>query len=291
MSVDVEDYFQVSAFEGVIARQAWESLPCRVERNTERVLALFDAYAVKSTFFVLGWVAERYPRLINAIVAAGHELASHGYGHERVTQLTPEAFRHDVRRAKQVLEDIGGVAVAGYRAPSFTVVESTLWAHDILHEEGYRYSSSVYPIRHDLYGMPRSPRSPYAVAGGRLREIPISTVRLLGQNIPIGGGGYFRLLPYLYYSWGIRRVNEQEAQPCVFYFHPWEIDPNQPRQRNVSLKTRFRHYHNLDRNEAQLSRLLSDFRWDRLGEVYLNPSTEVLGQRAVPGREATVPVL
>lgn len=269
MSVDVEDYFQVSAFAGHISRDNWERMPRRVERNTDRVLALFGDHGVHATFFVLGWVAERHPGLVRRIVASGHELASHGYAHRRVGEQSPESFRDDVRRARRLLEDISGVEVRGYRAPSFSIGAETLWAHAALAEEGYRYSTSVYPIRHDHYGMPDAPRFQYRTGGGLgLREIPVTTLRLFDRNLPCGGGGYFRLLPYGLSRWAMRRVNRVEGQSCMFYFHPWEIDPDQPVQRGVSLKVRVRHYANLRRMERKLDAVLADFAWDRIDRVF-----------------------
>ncbi len=269
MSVDVEDYFQVSAFEKIIHRQQWSLLPCRVEHNTTRTLQLFSTYNVKATFFMLGWVAERYPALVRRIVDEGHELASHGYGHERITDLTPDSFREDIRKTKIILEDIAGVEVKGYRAPSYSIGMDTLWAHDVLQDENYKYSSSVYPIKHDHYGIPDAPRFSYPVVDGKFREIPISTLRMMGNNLPIGGGGYFRLLPYQLSKMAIRRVNDNEKKPCVFYFHPWEIDHEQPVQRGIGVKTRVRHYLNLKRMEPRLKHLLNDFSWDRIDHVFL----------------------
>lgn len=273
MTVDVEDYFQVSAFSGQVERDDWQGLPCRVEGNSERVLQLFADAGVSATFFVLGWVAERYPALIRRIVEQGHELASHGYAHYRIHEQAPAAFREDVRRTKGLLEDIGGCAVRGYRAASFSLNEKTLWAAEVLAGEGYRYSSSVYPIRHDLYGMPAAPRFAFEHRGaGGLLEIPISTLRVMGQNLPCGGGGYFRLLPYAWSRWAMRRVNRKERRSCVFYFHPWEIDAEQPRMAGSSLKTRVRHYTNLDRMESRLRSVLRDFAWDRLDRLHLPES-------------------
>lgn len=270
LSVDVEDYFHVSAFAGHIDRADWESLPRRVERNTDRVLALFADARVRATFFTLGWVAERHPALIRRIVAAGHELASHGMSHIRVGEQGRDAFRADVRRSKRLLEDVGGSAVKGYRAASFSIGANTLWAHAVLAEEGYAYSSSIYPIRHDLYGMPEAPRFAYAPLDGRpFRELPITTLRLFGRNLPAGGGGYFRLLPYPLARAALRRVARRDRAPCVFYFHPWEIDPEQPRQRGAPLKSRLRHYTNLGRMEGKLRRLLADFSWDRIDTVFI----------------------
>lgn len=270
MSVDVEDYFQVSAFESHIPRSSWDNIPPRVERNTDRVLALFDEAGIKATFFMLGWVAERFPSLVRRIVEQGHELASHGFEHTRVIHQTPDEFRMDIRRTKSLLEDTGGVPVRGYRAASYSIGASNLWALGVLAEEGYIYSSSVYPIEHDLYGMPEAPRFKFRPSGAApLLEVPITTVRALGRNFPAGGGGYFRLLPYGLSRWAINRVNAAEGQPSVFYFHPWEIDPEQPRQTGVSFRTRLRHYLNLTRTERRLERLLRDFRWGRMDEVFL----------------------
>ena len=270
MTVDVEDYFQVSAFADQVRRDDWQGLPCRVERNTEHVLQLFADKGVSATFFILGWVAERYPALVREIARQGHEVASHGYAHFRIHEQAPESFREDVRRTKRLLEDTAGLSVSGYRAASFSLNEKTLWAVDILAEEGYRYSSSVYPIRHDLYGMPDAPRFAFRHAGeSGLLEIPISTVRLMGRNLPCGGGGYFRLLPYGLSSRALRSLNEREGRACVFYFHPWEIDPDQPRMANISLKTRVRHYCNLKLMESRLRTILSDFSWGRLDHIHL----------------------
>lgn len=273
MSVDVEEYFQVSAFERHIDRGAWDSLPPRVERNIDRILALFSGRGVKATFFFLGWIAERHPELVRRVVAEGHELASHGWSHVRVTQQNPDEFRADVIRTRKLLEDIGGVPVIGYRAASYSIGRDNLWALDVLQETGHLYSSSIYPIRHDLYGMPEAPRFPFHPKGGTLLEVPVTTVEFGGRKFPCGGGGYFRLLPYGVFRWGLSRVNEHDRQSGVFYFHPWEIDPDQPRQENIGFKTRIRHYLNLSRMEARLARLLADFRWDRMDRVFL-PAAE-----------------
>lgn len=269
MSVDVEDYFQVGAFEHSIARNDWEHWPCRVEANVERILALFARHDIRATFFTLGWIAERHPGVVRAIVAGGHELASHGHGHQRVSDLSPAAFQADITRAKKLLEDLAGVAVAGYRAPSFSIGRANLWALDVLAEAGYRYSSSIYPIRHDHYGMPEAPRFPYRPEScPALLEMPPTTVPLAGRNLPAAGGGYFRLLPYAASRWLIGRVNRLERRPAMFYFHPWEVDPGQPRVPGAPLKSRFRHYVNLNRMEAKLDRLCADFRWGRADQVY-----------------------
>jgi polysaccharide deacetylase family protein (PEP-CTERM system associated) len=268
MTIDVEDYFQVQAFADVISRDAWDTLPPRVERNTLRLLDILAASGSKATFFKLGWVAERHPQLVRRIVAEGHELASHGFGHRRVNEQTPAEFRADVTRTKRMLEDTGGTAVHGYRAPTFSIGPKNRWAFDVLAEAGYAYSSSVYPIAHDLYGSPDSPRTPYREERSGIIEIPLSTVRLFGRNFPCSGGGYFRLLPYALSRRAIRHVNRTDGTPCIFYLHPWEIDPEQPRQERASWKARFRHYTNLARTEQRLRRLLGDFAWGRMDQAF-----------------------
>jgi polysaccharide deacetylase family protein (PEP-CTERM system associated) len=268
LTVDVEEHFQVAAFERTIPRDDWDTTESRVDANTRRVLDLFAAHDCKGTFFVLGWVAERHPSLVRRIVADGHELGSHGYEHTRLHQFTPEQFRADVVRTKRILEDVGGVPVRGYRAPSYSINAKNLWALDVLLEAGHVYSSSIYPIRHDLYGMPEAPRFPFRVRTDGILEIPVTTVRLGNRNFPCGGGGYFRLLPYGAYRWMLRRVNERDGQPGLFYFHPWEIDPGQPRVSQAPLRSRFRHYLNLDAMHARLGRLLTDFSWGRMDEVF-----------------------
>ena len=272
MTIDVEDYFQVSAFAGHIPRSSWDSQPCRVERNVDLILGMLAEHGARATFFTLGWIGERYPQLVRRIVAGGHELASHGYAHRRATEQNRREFADDVGSAKRVLEDIGGVEVKGYRAPSFSIGSDNLWALECLQQAGYRYSSSIYPIRHDHYGMPDAPRFAHRpqCAGGLL-ELPVTTVSMLDRNWPAGGGGYFRLLPYALSRWLMRRVNRRDDQPCIFYFHPWEVDPAQPRQRGIGLKTRFRHYVNLKRMEPRVRALLRDFRWDRMDRVFLEP--------------------
>ncbi len=269
LTIDVEDYFQVSAFAPYIDRNDWERRECRVERNVQRILAMLAEHDIKATFFTLGWVAERYPAVVRDIVAGGHELASHGYGHERASDLSEAAFRDDVTRAKGVLEDLGGVAVKGYRAPSFSIGKGNLWALDVLARTGHRYSSSIYPIAHDHYGMPDAPRFAYVTEPGLL-EVPVTTLRLGGRNVPSSGGGYFRLLPYGVSRWMLQRLNQMERESAIFYFHPWEIDPGQPRIAGIDAKTRFRHYVNIDRNEAKLARLLGDFRWGRMDDIFLD---------------------
>ena len=269
LTVDVEDYFQVSAFAAHIPRSSWESQPCRVEANIDRILGLLAEAKVSATFFTLGWIAERYPALVRRLVDGGHELASHGYEHLRASEQGYGAFLADIRLAKAVLEDIAGREVNGYRAPSFSIGPANFWAFDCIAEAGYRYSSSIYPIRHDHYGAPDAPRFAYRVRD-TLLEVPVATIRMLNSNWPAGGGGYFRLLPYQVSKWSIRRVNDVDRRPAMFYFHPWELDPTQPRVKGPGAKARFRHYLNLHRTEPRLKSLLADFRWDRVDRVFLN---------------------
>lgn len=272
LTIDVEDYFQVSAFAPYIARADWDARECRIERNVERILALLDEHDTHATFFTLGWIAARYPQLVRRIANQGHEVASHGYGHERASDLTPAAFSADIQRAKELLEDLSGMAVAGYRAPSFSIGPGNLWAFDSLARAGYRYSSSIYPIRHDHYGMPDAPRFAHKAANG-LIEIPITTLRLFKRNLPSSGGGYFRLLPYALSRWMLRQVNGNDKQSAVFYFHPWEIDTDQPRIHGIDRKTRFRHYLNIHRMEGRLQSLLGDFKWGRMDHLFLRSAT------------------
>jgi polysaccharide deacetylase family protein (PEP-CTERM system associated) len=268
LSVDVEDWFQVGAFETVIAREAWDQLPQRVERNSEAVLDLFDRAGVKATFFTLGWVAERYPALIRRIADAGHEVASHGWDHARVHTMTSAIFRADLERARIAIEDACGQSPAGYRAPSFSIDKRTPWAHQVLAEEGYAYSSSVAPVRHDHYGWPEAPRFAHRpLPDADLIELPVTTVELGGRRLAAGGGGFFRLLPFRFSSWAISRVNAGEQRPAVFYFHPWEIDPGQPRVQGAPLKSRIRHYSRLSAMESKLMRLLRTHRWGRTDAV------------------------
>ena len=269
MTVDVEDYFQVSAFEPHVDKAHWQTLPCRVEANTQRILDLFDTYQVRGTFFTLGWVAERYPGLVKKIVAGGHELGSHGWEHIRVNTQSPEEFRQDIERTRKLLEDISGEPVRGYRAASYSIGAGEAWAWEELAEAGYSYSSSIVPIRHDLYGIPGAPRFAFEAAEGRILEIPITTVPVGGRNINCGGGGWFRLFPYSFSRWALKRVNETDAQAGIFYFHPWEIDPEQPRPEGVSMKTRFRHYLNLHRTYGRIECLLKDFEWGRMDDIFL----------------------
>ncbi len=273
LTVDVEDWFQVQAFAEVIPRLAWDTLPRRVVANTDRILDLFAAAGVHATFFILGWVAERHPDLVRRIAAAGHEIASHGYGHELVHAIGPARFRADIRRAKALLEDCTGAAVIGYRAPTFSIgTQRTPWAHAILAEEGHAYSSSVYPIRHDLYGDPASPQAPFRPDPSGVVEVPMSVARVAGKAWPCSGGGWFRLFPYPLY----RRLLSRAAQsgPVVFYTHPWEIDPAQPRVTAAPLRSRIRHYVGLRRTVCRLACLLRDFRWDRLDRVFAGAIAE-----------------
>ncbi len=268
LSVDVEDYFQVQAFADVIPRARWESIPRRVDANMDRILAQFARHRTRATFFTLGWIAERHPALVRRIVAEGHELASHGFDHLLADRMAEAAFRADVGRTRKLLEDVGGTPVIGYRAPTFSINRRNPWAFAALQAEGYRYSSSVFPVRHDLYGVPDAPRGPYRPEGTTLWELPMTTVRLLGRNLPCSGGGYFRLMPYALYRAGLRRVNAREGRPGIFYFHPWEIDPEQPVVAGADWRARFRHRVHLRRMSARIERLLSDFAWDRMDQVY-----------------------
>ncbi|NOR69564.1 MAG: DUF3473 domain-containing protein [Methylomarinum sp.] len=269
MSVDVEDYFQVSAFESHINKSDWDTLEHRVEKNTHRILDLFAEHNTKSTFFTLGWVAERYPSIVKRIVDEGHELACHGYEHTRVTEQSPEQFRLDIKRTKKILEDLAGKEVIGYRAASYSINAENLWAHDTLADEGFKYSSSVYPVKHDLYGIPEAPRFCYKpIKNSDFLEIPITTLRMGSRNIPCGGGGFFRFYPYLFSKWAFSKINN-DNHAAIFYCHPWEIDPQQPKQHGLSLKTRFRHYLNLNKTEQRISSLLADFQWDTMEKVFL----------------------
>lgn len=276
LSVDVEDWFQVGAFENVIARSDWDSLECRVERNSDAVLSLFDEAGVTATFFTLGWVAERYPALIRRIVDAGHEIASHGYGHDRVFTFTPDEFAADLKKARALIEDASGQAVTGYRAPSFSIDPRTPWAHEILAEHGYAYSSSVAPVKHDHYGWADAPRFAFKpVAGSDFLEIPVTTAQLGPKRLAAGGGGFFRLLPYAFSSWAIRQVNEDEKRPAIIYFHPWEIDPDQPRVAHAPLKSKLRHYSRLGAMAGKLRQLAGDFQWERLDAIVVREAARV----------------
>ena len=269
LTIDVEDYYHVSALTPYVARSEWDGRDGRVEQNVERILAMLEDYGTRATFFTLGWVAERYPQLVRRIVDEGHELASHGFAHKRASEQSPEAFFSDIQLAKIVLEDISGVEVRGYRAPSFSIGPANAWAFECIERAGYRYSSSIYPVRHDHYGTPDAPRFTHDVREGLL-EMPVTTMRLFGRNWPAGGGGYFRLMPYAMSRWLLRRVNRVDQQPAIFYFHPWEIDAAQPRVPGIDAKTRFRHYLNLHRMEERLRQLLFDFEWGRVDEVLLD---------------------
>lgn len=268
LSVDVEDWFQVGAFETVIARDSWAALECRVERNTDAVLELFDEAGVKATFFTLGWVGERYPALMRRLVDAGHEIASHGYGHDRVFNFTAQQFADDIAKTQKILEDATGYAVTGYRAPSFSIDQRTPWAHEILAEQGYAYSSSVAPIKHDHYGWAEAPRFAFRpVTGSNFLEIPVTTVELGPKRLAAGGGGFFRILPYAFSEWAVRKVNAHDGRPAIIYFHPWEIDPDQPRVANAPLKSKLRHYTRLKDMADKLRRLTGDFQWERLDTI------------------------
>ncbi len=280
LSIDVEEWFQVGAFERVIRPSDWDSLESRVAHNTGRALDIFAQAGVSATFFTLGWVAKRQPALVRRIVAEGHELASHGWSHDRVSTFTPEAFRADLRRARATLEDAAGVAVRGYRAPSFSIGRVNAWALSVLAEEGYAYSSSVAPFGHDHYGWPGFPRFAHRpLPDSPMVEAPVTTARIAGRLMGFGGG-FFRLLPYALAARCMRQVNEGERQPAIFYFHPWEIDPDQPRVAGAPFRSRIRHYTNLDVMEAKLRRLLADFAWDRMDRVFLGERSPALAQAA-----------
>lgn len=267
-SVDVEDWFQVGAFEKVIDPADWDNLAVRVDVNTNRLLDLFARLDVKATFFTLGWVAKRHPALMRRIVEQGHELASHGWAHRRVFTMNAQEFAADLQDARHALEDAGGVQITGYRAPSFSIDQRTPWAHQVLAEHGYAYSSSVAPIAHDHYGWREAPRFAFSpVAGSPLVEIPVTTVQLGQRRMAAGGGGFFRVLPYAFSHWAMARVNARDERPVVFYFHPWEIDTDQPRVAHAPLKSRLRHYTNIDRMEAKLTRMLKSFAWGRMDQL------------------------
>lgn len=267
-SIDVEDYFHVEALASAVDRRQWDGLEYRAETNTRRMLEVLAEENVRATFFILGWVARRSPGLVRDIHAAGHEVACHGLIHQRVYTQSPEVFAAETRQAKEILEDAIGAPVKGYRAATYSVTKDSMWALPILEELGFSYDSSIFPIRHDLYGIPDAPRFPYRPGPGSLVEVPITTVEFLGHRLPAGGGGYFRLLPYGLFRAALRRVNERDGMPAVFYCHPWEIDPAQPRVRGLPLKSRFRHYTNLHVMESRLRRLLRDFRWGRMDEAF-----------------------
>mgnify|MGYP003626202986 FL=1 len=268
MSVDIEDWFQVGAFETVIDRADWDQLEQRVERNTDAVLGLFAELGIKATFFILGWVAERYPVLMQKIAAAGHEIANHGYDHARIFTLTPDQFRADLDRSRKILEDTSGQKVVGYRAPSFSIDQRTPWAHEILAEQGYAYSSSVAPINHDHYGWAGSPRFAWKpVQQSEFIELPVTTVKVGNRILAAGGGGFFRLLPYTLYDRAIRKMHRDDGRGAIFYFHPWEIDPDQPRVGNAPIKSKIRHYTNLKKMRSKLMRAGQGFNWGRVDEL------------------------
>ncbi len=264
MTVDVEDYFHVAAFAKVIKPSDWHQWPSRVEANTDKLLQLFADHNLKITFFVLGWVAERHPQLVKRICAQGHELASHGYSHQLVYQQTPEVFRSETAKSKQILEDLAQQPVTGYRAASYSITRKSLWALDVLAELGFTWDSSIFPTRHDNYGIPGSPEEPYTLitsSGARLTEFPLTTAKVLGQSIPAAGGGYFRQYPYALSRWLFKRASQNQTRPQIFYLHPWEIDPGQPRVPNASWFSNFRHYTNLKRCLPRLEQLLADFQF------------------------------
>lgn len=269
MSVDVEDYFQVSAFDDAISRNDWDSMPARLPRNIDRILQIFADRDTKATFFTLGWVCRKWPELIRRIADEKHEIASHGDDHRRVWTKSPRQAFEDFASTRKLLEDTSGTRVTGYRAPSFSIGPGNSWAHELLQEAGYLYSSSIFPISHDHYGFPGAPRFPFRLRSGGLLEVPLSSFRKFGRNLPCAGGGYFRLFPYWYTARAIRGINEAEQMPSIFYFHPWEIDPEQPRVDGISRVSRFRHYVNLDRFEQRLCRALDEFQWSRMDDVFL----------------------
>ncbi len=269
LTCDVEDYFQVSAFEHLVSRDSWQNRECRIPRNVDRILQLYADAGVKGTFFTLGWVARHYPEVIRRIVESGHEIASHGMRHVRVWAQSPEEFRRDILEAKKRLEDAGGAAVRGYRAASWSLDDRAPWAHQVMAEAGYEYSSSIYPVSHDHYGAPSAPLAPFYVKGAGILEIPASVARIVGRNWPAAGGGFFRLMPYSLSLWLLMKARHQPDRPAMFYFHPWELDPDQPRIQGITTKTRFRHYVNLRSVERRLARLLRELKWGRMDQIYL----------------------
>ncbi|WAT19399.1 DUF3473 domain-containing protein [Aurantiacibacter sp. MUD11] len=282
LSVDVEDWFQVGAFEDVIERDQWGSLDDRVDHNVRAILDLFDEAGADATFFTLGWVAQRHGALLREIAVRGHEIASHGWDHQRVFRMTPQDFAADIDRTRKVLEDASGVAVKGYRAPSFSIDARTPWAFEVLEEQGYLYSSSVAPVAHDHYGWREAPRFAFKpLPDGKLLELPVTTAMFRGKRLAAGGGGFFRVLPYAFSRWAIRQVNRREQRPAVFYFHPWEIDPGQPRVAGAPLRSRLRHYTNLDRMSGKLEQLVREFRWGRMDAVAKREGLRLRLERAV----------
>ncbi len=271
LTVDVEDYFMVSAFSDIVKFDEWNNYESRVAKNVYIILDTFEKFSTKATFFILGWLARQYPRLVRDICEAGHEIASHGYNHKILYNLSPAEFRHDIKVSKEILEDIVGEGIYGYRAPSYSISKSTLWALDILVEEGFIYDSSIFPIFHDIYGFPGARRSPHMIqtGSGSIMEFPPSTIRILGINIPVAGGGYLRLLPFEFIKYSIKRLNEKEKIMAVIYFHPWEIDVDQPRLK-ACLKSRFRHYINLHKTLSKVEGLLKNFKFKPLKSLYFN---------------------
>ena len=261
LTIDVEDYYQVAAFENIVEPESWPSMESRVEKNTQTILDILASYQVKATFFVVGWIAERYPKIVREIAKNGHEVGCHSYLHRKIYDLTPDEFREDTRRAKSILEDIAGIKIKGYRAPSYSITKKSLWALNILEELGFQYDSSIFPIYHDNYGIPDAPRFEYKVPKHNMMEYPISTSLILGRKIPVAGGGYFRLFPYWFTKKALKKINKKEKKPFIFYLHPWELDPDQPRFNNAGYLSRFRHYNNLRKTKLRFSRLLSDFRF------------------------------
>ena len=259
LTIDVEDYFQVAAFADIVSPDNWDSMEQRVSAPVERLLQTLDKHGVKATFFIVGWTAEKHPGIVRAIAAHGHEIGCHSYWHRKVYEMTPEAFRADTRRARQVLENLSGRKITAYRAPSYSITAKSMWAIDILKEEGFTADSSIFPIVHDMYGIPDAPRFRHELPQKGIEEFPLSTAVIFGRRIPVSGGGYFRLFPYWFTKTALKRINRQENQPFVFYIHPWELDPGQPRFKNARLLSRFRHYNNLGKTRERFERLLSDF--------------------------------
>ena len=259
LTIDVEDYFQVAAFSDIVSMKDWGAMEQRVQGSTASVLGILKRRGIRATFFVVGWVAEKHPEIVEAIVSDGHELGCHGYWHRRICDMTPEAFREDTLRAKTVLERISGRKITAYRAPSYSITKQSLWALDILEQAGFTTDSSIFPITHDLYGIPDAPRFEYRIPGSRITEYPVSTLLVLGRRMPVSGGGYFRLFPYWFTKMALKRINNKEKKPFVFYLHPWELDPGQPRMKDARPVSRFRHYNNLDKTMGRFERLLSDF--------------------------------
>ncbi len=275
LSVDVEDWFQVGAFENVIERGSWDGLTDRVERNCSAILDLFAEAQVQATFFTLGWVAQRHPALLQRIVAAGHEVASHGWDHARVFTMDAKSFADDIEKSRKAIEDACGVRVIGYRAPSFSIDHRTPWAYMVLADQGFAYSSSVAPIAHDHYGWRDAPRFAFKpLPWSDLVEIPVTTAEFAGRRLAAGGGGFFRVLPYAFSRWAIRQVNRRDLRPAVFYFHPWEIDPGQPRVTNASMKSKFRHYTNLEGMADKLRQLVFEFHWGRMDVLAMREATK-----------------